>query len=172
MTKNGHSQALLHPIFQTLSACADELGCDAYVIGGFVRDYLLKRGTPKDIDIVVVGSGIALAKKLSEKLPGHPEVTVFKNYGTAMLKYEDLVLEFVGARKESYRAESRNPVVEDGSLQDDQNRRDFTINALAIALNKDQFGVLIDPFVIQTPEFFGISYLCSELAQNSCGFLY
>ena len=146
MTKNGHSQALLHPIFQTLSACADELGCDAYVIGGFVRDYLLKRGTPKDIDIVVVGSGIALAKKLSEKLPGHPEVTVFKNYGTAMLKYEDLVLEFVGARKESYRAESRNPVVEDGSLQDDQNRRDFTINALAIALNKDQFGVLIDPF--------------------------
>ena len=146
MTKNGHSQALLHPIFQTLSACADELGCDAYVIGGFVRDYLLKRGTPKDIDIVVVGSGIALAKKLSEKLPGHPEVTVFKNYGTAMLKYEDLVLEFVGARKESYRAESRNPVIEDGSLQDDQNRRDFTINALAIVLNKDQFGVLIDPF--------------------------
>jgi tRNA nucleotidyltransferase/poly(A) polymerase len=146
MTKNGHSQALLHPIFQTLSACADELGCDAYVIGGFVRDYLLERGNPKDIDIVVVGSGIALAKKLSEKLPGHPEVTVFKNYGTAMLKYEDLVLEFVGARKESYRAESRNPVVEDGSLQDDQNRRDFTINALAIALNKDQFGVLIDPF--------------------------
>ena len=146
MTKNGHSQALLHPIFQTLSACADELGCDAYVIGGFVRDYLLERGTPKDIDIVVVGSGIALAKKLSEKLPGHPEVTVFKNYGTAMLKYEDLVLEFVGARKESYRAESRNPVVEDGSLQDDQNRRDFTINALAIGLNKDQFGVLIDPF--------------------------
>jgi putative nucleotidyltransferase with HDIG domain len=146
MTKNGHSQALLHPIFQTLSACADELGCDAYVIGGFVRDYLLKRGTPKDIDIVVVGSGIALAKKLSEKLLGHPEVTVFKNYGTAMLKYEDLVLEFVGARKESYRAESRNPVVEDGSLQDDQNRRDFTINALAIVLNKDQFGVLIDPF--------------------------
>jgi poly(A) polymerase len=146
MTKNGHSQALLHPIFQNLSACADELGCDAYVIGGFVRDYLLKRGTPKDIDIVVVGSGIALAKKLSEKLPGHPEVTVFKNYGTAMLKYEDLVLEFVGARKESYRTESRNPVVEDGSLQDDQNRRDFTINALAIALNKDQFGVLIDPF--------------------------
>ena len=146
MTKNGHSQALLHPIFQTLSACADELGCDAYVIGGFVRDYLLERGTPKDIDIVVVGSGIALAKKLSEKLPGHPDVTVFKNYGTAMLKYEDLVLEFVGARKESYRAESRNPVVEDGSLQDDQNRRDFTINALAIGLNKDQFGVLIDPF--------------------------
>jgi len=146
MSKNGHSQALLHPIFQTLSACADELGCDSYVIGGFVRDYLLKRGTPKDIDIVVVGSGIALAKKLSEKLPGHPEVTVFKNYGTAMLKYEDLVLEFVGARKESYRTESRNPIVEDGSLQDDQNRRDFTINALAIALNKDQFGTLIDPF--------------------------
>jgi poly(A) polymerase len=146
MTKNGHSQALLHPIFQILSACADELGCDTYVIGGFVRDYLLKRGNPKDIDIVVVGSGIALAEKLSEKLPGHPEVTVFKNYGTAMLKYEDLVLEFVGARKESYRAESRNPLVEDGSLQDDQNRRDFTINALAIALNKDKFGVLIDPF--------------------------
>lgn len=146
MTENGHSQALEHPIFKTLTACANELGCETYVIGGFVRDYLLERGTPKDIDIVVVGSGIALAKKLSEKLPHQPEVTIFKNYGTAMIKYQDLVLEFVGARKESYRKESRNPVVEIGSLQEDQNRRDFTINALAIGLNQINFGRLIDPF--------------------------
>jgi len=146
MTQERHLEALTHPIFNTLSDCAEALGCEAYVIGGFVRDYLLERGSPKDIDVVVLGSGICLAKKLSEALPNSPEVTVFKNYGTAMLKYQDLVLEFVGARKESYTHDSRNPVVENGSLEDDQNRRDFTINALAIGLNKDNYGVLVDPF--------------------------
>ncbi len=146
MTKNGHSQALSNPIFNLLSATAEELKVDAYVIGGFVRDYLLERGCPKDIDVVVVGSGIALAETLSKKLPGNPEVTVFKNYGTAMIKHEDLVLEFVGARKESYRSNSRNPQVENGSLEDDQNRRDFTINALALGLNAKNFGCLLDPF--------------------------
>ena len=146
MTQERHLEALTHQIFNTLSDCAEALGCEAYVIGGFVRDYLLERGSPKDIDVVVLGSGISLAKKLSEALPNSPEVTVFKNYGTAMLKYQDLVLEFVGARKESYTHDSRNPVVENGSLEDDQNRRDFTINALAIGLNKDNYGVLVDPF--------------------------
>ncbi|MDA0277306.1 MAG: HD domain-containing protein [Bacteroidetes bacterium] len=146
MTQERHLQALTHPIFITLSDCAEALGYEAYVIGGFVRDYLLERGSPKDIDVVVLGSGISLAKKLSEALPNSPEVTVFKNYGTAMLKYQDLVLEFVGARKESYTHDSRNPLVENGSLEDDQNRRDFTINALAIGLNKDNYGVLVDPF--------------------------
>ena len=146
MTQERHLEALTHPIFNTLSDCAEALGCEAYVIGGFVRDYLLERGSPKDIDVVVLGSGISLAKKLSEALPNSPEVTVFKNYGTAMLKYQDLVLEFVGARKESYTHDSRNPVVENGSLEDDQNRRDFTINALAIGLNKENYGVLVDPF--------------------------
>lgn len=146
MSQERHLKALTHPIFKTLSECADALGCEAYVIGGFVRDYFLNRGTPKDIDVVVLGSGITLAEKLSEALTNKPEVTVFKNYGTAMIKYQDLVLEFVGARKESYTRDSRNPVVENGSLEDDQNRRDFTINALALGLNKENFGILVDPF--------------------------
>ena len=146
MTQERHLEALTHPIFNTLSDCAEALGCEAYVIGGFVRDYLLERGSPKDIDVVVLGSGISLAKKLSEALPNSPEVTVFKNYGTAMLKYQDLVLEFVGARKESYTHDSRNPVVENGSLEDDQNRRDFTINSMAFSLNKKNYGALVDPF--------------------------
>ena len=141
-----YKQHLENKIFKIISQAAQELNLECYVIGGFVRDYLLERGSPKDIDVVVLGSGISLAKKLSEALPNSPEVTVFKNYGTAMLKYQDLVLEFVGARKESYTHDSRNPVVENGSLEDDQNRRDFTINALAIGLNKDNYGVLVDPF--------------------------
>lgn len=146
MSQERHLKALTHPIFKTLSECADALGCEAYVIGGFVRDYFLNRGTPKDIDVVVLGSGIALAEKLSEALSNQPEVTIFKNYGTAMIKYQDLILEFVGARKESYTRDSRNPVVENGSLEDDQNRRDFTINALALGLNETTFGILVDPF--------------------------
>ncbi|MEZ4779588.1 MAG: HD domain-containing protein [Flavobacteriaceae bacterium] len=138
--------ALDHPIFKTVSKAASNLGLETYVIGGFVRDYLLKRGTAKDIDFVAVGSGIELAKEVSNLLPGKPKVSVFKNYGTAMLKTADLELEFVGARKESYEENSRNPSVENGTLEDDQNRRDFTINALAISINETNFGQLIDPF--------------------------
>ncbi len=138
--------ALSHPIFNTISKAADELYLESFVIGGFVRDYLLKRGKEKDIDIVAVGSGIKLARKVADLLPNKPKVQVFKTYGTAMLRSNDIDVEFVGARKESYAQDSRNPVVEDGTLEDDQNRRDFTINALAIKLNEEGFGELIDPF--------------------------
>ncbi|MEZ4875641.1 MAG: HD domain-containing protein [Flavobacteriaceae bacterium] len=138
--------ALSHPIFNTVSRAATHLGLETYVIGGYVRDYLLKRGDAKDLDFVAVGSGIALAQEVSRLLPGKPKVSVFKNYGTAMLKSADLDLEFVGARKESYQENSRNPSVENGTLEDDQNRRDFTINALAISVNEATFGKLIDPF--------------------------
>jgi putative nucleotidyltransferase with HDIG domain len=141
-----HKQALEHPVFKVLNQVSEQLQVSSYVIGGFVRDFLLEKGTPKDIDIVVLGSGIELAKALSQSLDGHPEVTVFKNYGTAMIKYQDLIIEFVGARKESYAKHSRNPIVENGTLEDDQNRRDFTINALALSLNSKDFGDLIDPF--------------------------
>ncbi|MCG9973250.1 CCA tRNA nucleotidyltransferase [Christiangramia crocea] len=143
---HNYSKALHHPVFNIISEAAEELSVDAYVIGGFVRDHILDRGEPKDIDIVAVGSGIALAKKVSEKLPNKPKVQIFKNFGTAMLRASDHDIEFVGARKESYRKDSRKPIVEDGTLEDDQNRRDFTINALALKLNKDGFGDLLDPF--------------------------
>ena len=138
--------ALENSIFKTVSQAASNLNLETYVIGGFVRDYILKRGNVKDIDFVAVGNGIALAKEVSNLLPGKPKVSVFKNYGTAMLKTADLELEFVGARKESYQENSRNPSVEYGTLEDDQNRRDFTINALAISVNEASFGMLIDPF--------------------------
>ncbi|RFN57743.1 CCA tRNA nucleotidyltransferase [Marixanthomonas ophiurae] len=141
-----YPNALQHPIFKTVSQAAANIGTDSYVIGGFVRDYILDRGEAKDIDIVAVGSGIELAKEVSKLLPGKPKVSVFKTYGTAMLKTGGIELEFVGARKESYSEESRNPAVEDGTLQDDQNRRDFTINALALSLNDKNFGELLDPF--------------------------
>lgn len=146
MTMQNLKQALSDPIFEVVAQSAKEIGVDCYVIGGFVRDYLLKRGTPKDIDIVVVGSGITLAKKVASNLKGKPQVSVFKNFGTAMIKHDAIELEFVGARKESYHRDSRKPVVEDGTLQDDQNRRDFTINALAISLNNSDYGNLLDPF--------------------------
>lgn len=139
-------EAITNPVFKTIGTTADEQGLDCYVIGGFVRDFLLKRGIAKDIDIVAVGSGIELAKAISKKLRGNTEVSVFKNFGTAMIKYEGLELEFVGARKESYQRNSRNPIVEDGTLEDDQNRRDFTINALAISLSSTNYGLLLDPF--------------------------
>ncbi len=139
-------QALTHPIFKIISQSAEELGIDAYVIGGFVRDYILKRGQHKDIDIVAVGSGIALAKQVAKNIPNRPKVQVFKTYGTAMLRYEDIEIEFVGARKESYTEESRNPLVDIGTLEDDQNRRDFTINAMALDLSALNFGDLLDPF--------------------------
>jgi len=138
--------ALQHTIFTIISQSAKELGLDAYVIGGFVRDYLLKRGSHKDIDIVAIGSGIELAKQVSKNLPKNPKVKIFKTYGTAMLNYDGIEIEFVGARKESYTKDSRNPVVENGTLEDDQNRRDFTINALALNLKETGFGNLLDPF--------------------------
>jgi tRNA nucleotidyltransferase (CCA-adding enzyme) len=141
-----YKSALNNKIFEVISRASQELNIESYVIGGFVRDYLLGREFKKDIDIVAIGSGIELALKVSEMLPKKPKVQVFKTYGTAMLRFEDTEIEFVGARKESYHFESRNPVVENGTLEDDQNRRDFTINALAISLNKNNYGDLLDPF--------------------------
>ena len=141
-----YKSALHNPIFEVISKASVELNVESYVIGGFVRDLLLGRKFKKDIDIVAVGSGIELALKVSELLPKKPKVQVFKNYGTAMLRFEDTEIEFVGARKESYHFESRNPVIENGTLEDDQNRRDFTINALALSLNPTHFGDLVDPF--------------------------
>lgn len=143
---NNYKDSLDNKIFETISNASAELKVDSYVIGGFVRDLLLGREYNKDIDIVSVGSGIDLALKVSEMLPAKPKVQVFKNYGTAMLRFHDIDIEFVGARKESYQSESRNPVVENGTLEDDQNRRDFTINALALSLNKNNYGDLSDPF--------------------------
>lgn len=137
----------LHPkIFDVIARASAELGLESYVIGGFVRDFLLGRDYKKDIDIVAVGSGIELALKVAELLPHQPKVQVFKNYGTAMLRYYDIDVEFVGARKESYEFNSRKPMVENGTLEDDQNRRDFTINALALSLNRADYGDLLDPF--------------------------
>jgi tRNA nucleotidyltransferase (CCA-adding enzyme) len=141
-----YKTALNNKIFEVISKASLELNIESYVIGGFVRDLILDREFKKDIDIVAVGSGIELALKVSELLPNKPKVQVFKTYGTAMLRFEDTEIEFVGARKESYHFESRNPVVENGTLEDDQNRRDFTINALALSLNKENFGELSDPF--------------------------
>ena len=133
------------PIFEKVRSCAKELNLETYVIGGYVRDLLLER-TSKDIDFVCIGSGIELAKKVSDRLGKGANLSVFKNFGTASIHFEDHEYEFVGARKESYRKESRKPAVEDGTLEDDQNRRDFTINALAISLNEESLGQLIDPF--------------------------
>jgi poly(A) polymerase len=141
-----YKEALNNKIFEVISQASQELNLESYVIGGFVRDLLLNRDFKKDIDVVAVGSGIELALKVSELLPKKPKVQVFKTYGTAMLRFEDTEIEFVGARKESYNLESRNPVVENGTLEDDQNRRDFTINALALSLNTNNFGELSDPF--------------------------
>lgn len=134
-----------HAIFQTVGSVADQLGVETYVVGGYVRDLILKRPS-KDIDFVCVGSGIKLAERVAHELGPNVHVAVYKNFGTAQIRFEDMELEFVGARKESYRSESRKPIVEDGTLEDDQKRRDFTINALAISLNKSSYGELIDPF--------------------------
>lgn len=141
-----YKQALQHNIFKIISKSASELGVESYAIGGFVRDFILKRGSAKDIDIVAVGDGIQLAKQVAKNLPNKPKVQVFKTYGTAMLQFETIEIEFVGARKESYDENSRNPSVQKGSLEEDQNRRDFTINALALNLNEAHFGDLLDPF--------------------------
>jgi putative nucleotidyltransferase with HDIG domain len=136
-------QHLTHPIFKVISKIAAQQNVEAFVIGGFVRDIFLNRPS-KDVDIVVLGNGPDFATAVGKAL--NVQVTVFKNFGTAMLKYKDLEVEFVGARKESYRAESRKPIVENGTLEDDQKRRDFTINAMALQLSPDNFGELLDPF--------------------------
>lgn len=141
-----HLKAIEAPIFQTIAQAAEIKQFPCYVIGGYVRDYFLNRDQKKDIDIVAIGSGIELAEQVSALLPKKPKIQVFKTYGTAMLRHLDIELEFVGARKESYSAESRNPIVSIGTLEDDQLRRDFTINALAISLNSKDFGSLLDPF--------------------------
>ena len=140
-------KSLKNPIFSIISKISDELNYPTFVVGGWVRDLLINRKQQQtDIDFVCVGSGITLAKKVANKLGKKANYKVFKNFGTAMVNYGGETYEFVGARKESYRANSRKPIVEDGTLQDDQNRRDFTINALAIQLNDSDFGKLIDPF--------------------------
>ena len=141
---NNYSQYLKHPVFKVASQIVTEQNLEAYVIGGFVRDLILERPS-KDIDIVVIGNGLDLAKACADKLRVK-KVSVFERFGTAQFVYKDLDVEFVGARKESYRSDSRKPTIENGTLQDDQNRRDFSINALAISLHKDNFGDLIDPF--------------------------
>ena len=146
MSNSNHIKALDNTIFKMVSKASSLLKIDSYVIGGYVRDYIMERGNAKDIDIVAIGSGIDLAQKVSSLLATKPTVSVFKNYGTAMLKADQVELEFVGARKESYKEDSRNPAVEEGTLEDDQNRRDFTINAMAISLNDNSYGELLDPF--------------------------
>jgi tRNA nucleotidyltransferase (CCA-adding enzyme) len=162
-----YTKALQNPIFKIIAKASQELNLESYVIGGFVRDYILQRDFKKDIDIVAIGSGIELALKVSELLPHKPKVQVFKNYGTAMLRYKEIDIEFVGARRESYNINSRNPIVENGTLEDDQNRRDFTINALAFSLNESNYGELVDTFgglsdlenkIIKTPLSPDITY--------------
>lgn len=156
-------QYLNHPVFETITQAAKELNLPVYVIGGFVRDILLERPTA-DVDIVVLGSGITLAEKVAYLMGGDTKLSVYRNFGTAMISCREndqsWQIEFVGARKESYRLDSRKPLVENGTLEDDQNRRDFTINALSLSLNPNDFGRLIDPFgglqdldrkVIRTP---------------------
>ena len=132
-------------IFNLISEAAHEINAPTYIVGGYVRDRLLGRPT-KDLDVVCVGSGIELARAFAQKLRPVPRLVTYARFGTAMLKHKELEIEFVGARKESYRSDSRKPAVEEGTLEDDQNRRDFTINALAISLNKEDFGTIIDPF--------------------------
>ena len=139
------AQILDKDIFHEISEAADALSVECYVVGGYVRDLFLERPS-NDIDVVVVGSGIEVASALKKKLGKKAHLSVFRNFGTAQVKYKDTEVEFVGARKESYNRDSRKPIVEDGTLEDDQNRRDFTINAMAVCLNKDRFGELVDPF--------------------------
>lgn len=139
------AQILDKDIFHKISEAADGLSVECYVVGGYVRDLFLERPS-NDIDVVVVGSGIEVASALKKMLGRKAHLSVFRNFGTAQVKYQDTEVEFVGARKESYHRDSRKPIVEDGTLEDDQNRRDFTINAMAICLNKDRFGELVDPF--------------------------
>ena len=163
-------------IFKQISATADELHMPCYVVGGYVRDLFLERPS-KDIDVVVVGSGITMAETLGKRLGRGAHVTVFRNFGTAQLKYRGTEVECVGARREAYSHDSRKPIVEDGSLQDDQNRRDFTINALAVCLNADHYGELVDPFggvddlydkIIRTPLDPDITFSDDPLRMMRC----
>ena len=170
------AELLDQDIFHKIGHTADELGLECYVVGGYVRDLFLERPS-KDIDVVVVGSGIAMAEALKKKMDRHTHIAVYRNFGTAQLRYKGLEVEFVGARRESYSHDSRKPVVEDGTLEDDQNRRDFTINALAICLNKDRFGELVDPFdgiydledgIIRTPLDPDITFSDDPLRMMRC----
>ncbi len=165
-----------HQIFQLLSNTADELGLECYIVGGYVRDIFLGRPS-KDIDAVVVGSGIEMAKAFADKLGKGAHLSIFKNFGTAQVKYKDTEVEFVGARKESYRHDSRKPLVENGTLEEDQNRRDFTINALAVCMNSARFGELVDPFgglddlhngIIRTPLDPDITFSDDPLRMMRC----
>lgn len=170
------AQILDKDIFYLIGEAADELHLDCYVVGGYVRDIFLERPS-NDIDVVVVGSGIKVADALCRKLGRKAHISVFKNFGTAQVKYKDLEVEFVGARRESYSHDSRKPIVEDGTLEDDQNRRDFTINAMAIQLNKAHFGELVDPFggiedledgIIRTPLDPDITFSDDPLRMMRC----
>ena len=170
------AQILDKDIFHFIGEAADELHLDCYVVGGYVRDIFLERPS-NDIDVVVVGSGIKVADALRRKLGRKAHISVFKNFGTAQVKYKDLEVEFVGARRESYSHDSRKPIVEDGTLEDDQNRRDFTINAMAIQLNKAHFGELVDPFggiedledgIIRTPLDPDITFSDDPLRMMRC----
>ena len=170
------AEILDQEIFHQISEAADHLGLECYVVGGYVRDIFLERPS-NDIDVVVVGSGISVAKELKKILGHKAHLSVFKNFGTAQVKFKDTEVEFVGARKESYSHDSRKPIVENGTLEDDQNRRDFTINAMAICLNKSRFGELVDPFngladledgIIATPLEPGITFSDDPLRMMRC----
>ena len=146
MFKRNFKENIDSEIFHTISICCDENKIECYAIGGFVRDIIIGKTSAKDIDILVVGSGIEIAKQTAKKLKVKSKITVFKNFGTAMFKYDGYDIEFVGTRKESYNVSSRNPIVKPGTLDDDLNRRDFTINTLGISLNKKNWGDLLDKF--------------------------
>jgi len=176
LTDEELAQELDKEIFHTISDVADGLGVECYVVGGYVRDLFLERPS-NDIDVVVVGSGIAVADALKQRLGRKAHLSVFRNFGTAQVKFHDTEIEFVGARKESYSHDSRKPVVEDGTLEDDQNRRDFTINAMAVCLNHDRFGELVDPFdgiydledgIIRTPLDPDITFSDDPLRMMRC----
>ena len=163
-------------IFHKISAAADKLGLECYVVGGYVRDIFLERPT-NDIDVVVVGSGVQVASELKQMLGRKAHLSVFRNFGTAQVKWRDTEVEFVGARRESYNRNSRKPIVEDGTLEDDQNRRDFTINAMAVCLNANRFGELVDPFygiedledgIIRTPLDPDITFSDDPLRMMRC----